>query len=322
MQSSIDSLRESVADLIGLPPASPTPAVEIVERQSCDGYVRSLLHYSAPDGDPIAAFLFDPIDGSPHADVVALHQHNSQWTIGKSEVAGLSGDPFQAFAPALARRGVRVLAPDAIGFESRFQSSGAGAELAPMLTRPGGTAEGWLQYYNQMAHRLVLGDLLMRKLLLDSRAAVSVLVGAGQTAGRPIGVLGHSLGGVLSLFLAAFDTRLAFACASGAVCSFRHKLSHGTGLDMSLVIPGIVRRFDIDDLIRCVAPRRLLVVSSDADPLSADAAELVRNARPAFESNGCPDRLEHRRFEGAHALDQERFEAIVDWTASAFRTAV
>jgi len=36
------------------------------------------------------------------AGVVALHQHNSQWHLGKSEVAGLAGEPLQAFGPALA----------------------------------------------------------------------------------------------------------------------------------------------------------------------------------------------------------------------------
>lgn len=53
------------------------------------------------------------------AAVVVHHQHHAQWHLGKSEVAGLDGDRWQAFGPALARRGVTVMAHDAVGFEDR-----------------------------------------------------------------------------------------------------------------------------------------------------------------------------------------------------------
>ena len=50
-----------------------------------------------------------------------------QHHLGKAEVAGLAGEPLQAFGPALARRGVVVLAPDSICFEDR-RPSGPGTE--------------------------------------------------------------------------------------------------------------------------------------------------------------------------------------------------
>jgi hypothetical protein len=58
--------------------------------------------------------------------------------------------------------------------------------------------------------------------------------------------------------------------------------AHGTALDMSLIIPGCATQFDIHDLMRCIAPRALFVVSSDQDPSSADADQLVRDALPAL----------------------------------------
>jgi len=131
-----------------------------------------------------------------------------------------------------------------------------------------------------------------------------------------VGLAGHSHGGNVTLFAAALDTRVAFACASGAACSYRHKLAHATGLDMSLVIPGFAARFDLDDLMRCVAPRRLFVVSSTGDPYAADAADLVARARPAFAAGGSEESLRHLRVEGPHALDAERFAAIVGWLSA------
>jgi dienelactone hydrolase len=311
----MDSVRARIAEFIGLETVAERPQVRIVDRQSDDGYARSLVQYSLPDGDVIEAFVFEPVCQNSKAGVLALHQHNSQWTIGKSEVAGLAGDPMQAFGPALARHGVTVLAPDAIGFESRLRTAGWGAGLAPALTRPGGSADGWLQYYNQMAHRLVQGDLLIRKMLGDCMAAISVLQSI-NAEGMRVGAIGHSLGGGLALFLAALDTRVAFTCSSSAVGSFRHKLAHGTGLEMSLIIPGFAKQFDVDDVVRCIAPRRIFVVSSEDDAVSADADEVVRRAKGAFEGMNCTECLEHLRGRGGHALDRQRFNAIVNWTVA------
>lgn len=307
------SLREHIRSFLKLPPIPSPREVRFISKEAEDGFTRSLICYEAIDGEQIEAFLFQSTLTEPKGAVLALHQHNSQWEIGKSEIAGIVGDPFQAFGPALARQGVIVLAPDSVGFESRLSRVGWGTSLAPSLKKPYSTPDGWLQYYNQMAHRLVAGDLLIRKILDDCAVALSVLSEVSGT--QNLGVTGHSFGGSTALFLAALDKRIAFSCASGSVCSFQHKLTHGTALEASLIIPGLCQHFDFDDLLRCVAPCRIFVVSSEEDPLSADAEQLVQNALPAFENLNCAGHLEHLRGPGGHALDRERFEAIVGWLA-------
>lgn len=129
-----------------------------------------------------------------------------------------------------------------------------------------------------------------------------------------VGVLGHSHGGHVALFLAGLDVRVSFACVSGATCSYRHKLANGTGLDMALVIPDFARQFELADLIRCTAPRKMFVVSSEDDPFASDANDLVRAAAVAFVAAGCPSHLQHLRLPGPHPLDAQRFDAIVNWT--------
>jgi dienelactone hydrolase len=309
VKESIDSVRERIRSLLRLSPPSTRLPVTIVTEAVDDGFSRSLIKYVAPDRDQIEAFLFQPIGKKSRGAVLALHQHNSQWTMGKSEIAGLVGDPLQAFGPALALQGLTVLAPDSIGFESRLMAAGSGINLAPPLLRPHSTPEGWLQYYNQMAYRLVQGDLLIRKVLDDCASALSVLLNYSDDPG----VIGHSFGGIAALFLSALDTRVAYACSSGAACSFRHKFDHGTGLEMSLIIPSFTQHFEITDLIRCIAPRSMLIVSAEDDPQSADAVDLVREALPVFEEHHCAGHLQHLRVPGPHALDRRRFEAIVGW---------
>lgn len=309
-------LRERIATFLGFEIPTAVPDLEIRERVEDEGFVRFHLEYKVPDGDLVTAFMLVPDLPGPHPGVLALHQHNSQWELGKSEVCGLAGERCQAFAPALARRGICVLVPDAVGFESRVASAGAGKKLAPPLSRPDSTAEGWLQFYNQMCYRLVTGDHLMRKVLMDASCAIGVMASHGAVDPSRIGVVGHSFGGNTVLFLAALDERIRFACASGAASTYRHKMQYGTGLGMSLVIPGCANVFDIEDLVRCVPPRRILLVSSDDDPYAADTHEIVQSALSTFEEEDCAERLSHFHSSGPHALDQIRFDSIVAWMST------
>src|SRR5687768_9659755 len=100
--------------------AAPVPvAFERGEVVAGDGFDRERIEYRGLEDDVIPAFLFTPRGRDPLGGVVVFHQHNGQFHFGKSEVAGDVGDAFQAFGPALARRGLAVLAPDSITFEDR-----------------------------------------------------------------------------------------------------------------------------------------------------------------------------------------------------------
>ena len=113
-----------------------------------DGFRLERLDYRGLEGDEIPAFLFTPRDRETLGAVVVYHQHNGQFHFGKSEVAGEVGDPYQAFGPALARRGVAVLAPDAVSFEDR---RGAVRGVEP-------DHYDWLRHYNTLCYRLLDGD--------------------------------------------------------------------------------------------------------------------------------------------------------------------
>jgi dienelactone hydrolase len=253
----------------------------------------------------VPAFLLLPEGDGPFAGVVACHQHNGEWHWGKSEVAGRAGDALQAFGPALARRGVAVLAPDAVGFEDR-RAAGRGTE-------PG--RDDGLQHFNEMSYRLVAGGLLATTVLRDAAAALSALAGHPAVAARATGVVGHSYGGSTALFHAALDPRAGFACASGAACTYRRRIADRTGIELAQIVPGILRLADLDGVAALIAPRPLLLVSAPDDPYSADADEIERAIGPAWAAAGARDALWHARFGGGHPLTPERFELIVGWVA-------
>jgi dienelactone hydrolase len=300
---SASDLRARLSSLVGFAVPATAPDMEVVVRERRDGYVEQRIAYAGAEG-PVPAYLLMPEpDRGPqsHPGVVVHHQHHSQWHWGKSEVAGRAGDPLQAFGPALARRGLVVLAPDAVGFEDR-RASGPGI---------GPAADDGRQHFNEMGYRLVLGGLLMTTVLRDAAVALSVLSAHPAVDAGRVGVAGHSYGGNTTLFHGALDERVRFACASGAACTYRRRMADRTAIELAQLVPGILAVADIDDVVGLIAPRPLLLVSAPDDVYSADADAIERSVAPLFP----PGALRHARFEGGHALTPERFELIVEWLA-------
>ena len=193
-----------------------------------------------------------------------------------------------------------MLAPDALCFEER---------------RTDATVEGFAfwQHFHEVCYRIIKGDCLMKQVLTDAMNGISLLAGLPYVDKNRIGTLGHSMGGNTLLFLSALDERISFACASGSACTYEHRMANGVGIEMASVIPGFHGRFDIDDLVACTAPRKLLLVSADDDKYSMDAPAIAEKASVAYEQQNALQNLQHKRYPGGHALTQERFDFIVDW---------
>ena len=301
-----ETLRTDIGAFLHFSIPNRKPTVEVHQIVHADGYRRLSIDYAAPDGDTIPAYLLLPAGAGPFPAVIVHHQHNGERHLGKSEVCGLAGNRLQAFGPALARSGMVVLAPDSICFEDRRRQM-RGLQPDPK------SGTDWLQHYNEMAYRLLSGDFLMRKVLVDSATGVSLLTTLEEVDPTQIGIIGHSYGGNTVLFHAALDVRLRFACSSGAASTYATKMASDTGIEESEVIPGFAKHWDIQDLVACIAPRPLLLVSATDDPYSVDAPDVEAGGRWAYIAEGANDALEHLRFEGAHDLTQDRFQAITDW---------
>ncbi len=285
---------------------------EVVEVHEEKRYTRKLIRYAGSEGDEVRAFLFLPKKEVVGA-VLVHHQHDGDRVIGKSEVAGLAGDPHQFFCPALAERGIMTLAPDSICFEDRRTNmKGQGLEPAP------DPDDDIMQHFNEMCYRLLNGTTLMKKVIEDSSIALSLLSELNPAGPDRLGILGHSYGGNTVIFHSPFDERIKFSCSSGAVCSYREKFSTQTGIEMAETIPGFTARYDIEDLLRLIAPRHLLVLSADEDIYAMDAPAVCEAVEPAFAAANAADHLTQVRFKGAHALDGERFEVILGWFVEKF----
>lgn len=302
-------LRRQIAEVIGLKnvPAAGGPVFEVTKSEKENGYTRQHIVYESGE-DHVKAFLLLPDELYRNPAMLVHHQHNGERHLGKSEVCGLAGNPLQAFGPALARAGFVVLAPDSICFEERRKN---GSGITPLSGD-----DDFLQHYNEMCYRILQGGNLMQKVLLDAMCGVSLLEGLPYVDTGKIGTLGHSYGGNTVLFLMALDERINFGCASGSASSYESRMQRNVGIEMASVIPGFHKKYDIEDLVRCIAPRRLLIVSAQDDKYSKDAQSVVEKALPAYAEHRAQGNLYHKRYSGGHALTQDRFHDVLDWLCS------
>lgn len=294
-------LRDKIADAIGVKLFNFISKVEyrILESTEEVGYTRQLIEYDSFE-DTVRAFLLLPERLNNNPAILINHQHNREHHLGKSEVCGLAGNPLQAFGPELVKKGFVVLAPDSICFEDR---------------RGDPSVEGFdfWQHFDEMCYRILKGDYLMKKVLDDAMNGITLLSNLDFVDNKRIGTLGHSYGGNTVLFLSALDERIAFSCASGSACTYENRMLNNVGIEMASVIPNFHGKYDIFDLVSCIAPRRLLIVSGDDDKYSKDASYIIEKASPAYSAFDALQNLQHKRYKGGHALTKERFDAIIEW---------
>ena len=73
---------------------------------------------------------------------------------------------------------------------------------------------------------------------------------------------------------------------------------------------------DLDDVVTLVAPRPLLLCSATEDEYSADAPVIAEAAAATSRGAGRRPCAAARALRRRHALTEERFAAIVRWTAA------
>ena len=273
---------------------------------------RVLIEYLGSENDLIRAYLFVPKTRQVIGGVLVHHQHNGERHIGKSEVSGICGDPYQFFCPELARKGITSIAPDSICFEDR-RTNKRGIE--PALN----PEDDWLQHYNEMCYRILKGKTLMKKVIEDSTIGISLLLQQDGVKQDKVGILGHSYGGNTVIFHSPIDDRIKYSCSSGAVCSYKTKFVNNTGIEMPEVIPNFSVNYDIDDLLKMIYPRQILIISADSDKYSRDARQIIERVKRKVDKTDIEKYYYHKEFKGGHKLDEKRFEYIVNWFENKFK---
>lgn len=307
-----DILRGMAAAMGPLPTPQEWPEfdLQLLAEQAGEGYIRRTYTFaveyrdqlSVPDASldrdaqvdrlSIDLYLPQPLgDGERRAAVLALHPTGA---LGKRIVAGEGPNPNRQYAVELAQRGYVVVAPDYPSF---------------------GDSKG----YDFQSDGYVSGTM---KGIVNHRRCVDLLQSLPQVDPARIGVIGHSLGGHNSMFVAAFDERIKAIVSSCGWDPFHFyyggKLAGWTsdrymprlrdvyGLDPDKV------PFDFYEVVAALAPRPFLSVSpvedSNFDVKGVERA--IPRAREVYKLLGAEQALQLRTPKCGHDFPTEmRLEA-------------
>ena len=210
--TTLDKLKQ----VLGPAPSKVPLKSTVVATNARDGYLEHKVEYAVESGERVSAFLLEPNNVGRRAPAIFCHhQHASNFEIGKSEVAGHTGDPDQAIGPELAQLGFVVLAPDAIGFEERNWSF------------PTGKAE-----YLEMAFRVVQGKTLLAKVIHDVSVGVDYLTALDFVDTARIGFIGHSYGGRMAIWASAIEQRIKAAVSNCGCVNYKDSFDRGAKVAM------------------------------------------------------------------------------------------
>lgn len=226
--------------------------VELRTAEDLGGYTRSRAILRTEPAVELPLWILRPAGSGPFPLALLPHGH-TDW--GADQYVGLYRTDAERqkiitkhkdLAVQAVRRGFLCLVPTTRGFEPvRAADPGASPD--------------------QPCHRQLVQCLLAGRTPLGERLWDLLHVLDWASAQRDVDrtrtlVIGHSGGGVLSVFAAALDERITVAAANESVCPFVTDGGRVLWCDCN-TIPGLLRWGQAWDLMGLIAPRQLLAVN-------------------------------------------------------------
>jgi len=301
--SNVD-LRARLLECLGGPwpePCDLRPKLRETIQQ--EGYRIESLTYEAEPDDPIPAMLLVP-DGvtaaRPAPAVAVWHQHNGEWHLGKTEPAGLAGNPMHHTGAALAKEGYVVLCPDALCFEER---------QSPHLK--GGDFERF-----EFLRYVVAGKCMAWKNILDMRRAVDYLCTRPEVRKERIGCYGHSMGSTHVWLVGPWEPRLV--CLVGNCCLPTYAAIHRTHLLHCFpnFVPGWFQYGDTPEIAGLIAPRALHLNFGEKDGGSPieEVRQGVETIARAYAQAGAAEKFTYFiEPDAGHVLSEAMWQRTRDW---------
>lgn len=295
------SFRSKLLECLGGPWPEPCELQpRVLREEQRDGYRLQWVDYAVEANDRVPAIVLIPdgvSDQSPAPAIAIWHQHAGQWHLGKTEPAGLSGDPMHHTGVALVKLGYVVLCPDALCFEERQD---------PEKKLEAGAFERF-----EFLRLVVAGRCMAWKNILDMRRAVDYLAARPEVKTDQMGCYGHSMGSTHTWLVGPWEPRLK--CLVGNCCLPTYDAIHRTKLLHCFpnFIPGLHQFGDTPDIAGLIAPRALHLNFGDTDggsPIEEVRGGVVKIAA-AFESAGAADQFSHFiESDTGHVLSEEMWK--------------
>ena len=268
--------------------------VQVLAEEKLPAFTRKKITFAVEKNDRVFAYLLIPhnLKGKSPA-MLCLHQTIA---IGKAEPAGLGGSPNLHYAAHLAERGYVTLAPDYPNYgDYKFDPYANGYVSATM------------------------------KGIWNHSRAVDLLQSLPEVDGERIGVIGHSLGGHNSMFVAAFDTRLKVIVSSCGFNAFpKYYGGNLAGWSHNGYMPRIASvynkdpkkmPFDFPEIAAAFAPRPFFASApvNDSNFEVSGVKDCITAAMPVYEMLGAKDKLAANYPNCGHDFPEDARKVAYEW---------
>ena len=271
-------------DRIAAQAAGHLPTVQLEQEALVDGHWRQLGRIETEPGVTVPFWILRPMrDGNQKLPVViCAHGHDAD---GWNTYAGVYRDkPHQtATEKKQGNPGVQAVRRGCIAIVPATRGLAKSNSISDLNGRHGNRA-----CRSQLMHCLLAGRTAIGERVWDTTCLLdwiaSDLVGADATR---IGMLGNSGGGVLTVYVAALDERIAVAHPSCSLTSYASESGYIFHCDCCM-IPGVQAELaDMPDIAALAIPRELVVVHGQRDSLHSAKAVNESMKRLAFIYSQC-----------------------------------
>ncbi|HYM09283.1 MAG TPA: acetylxylan esterase [Bryobacterales bacterium] len=278
---------ERARQLTGFQPRQGPPKITRYGVIARDGYRIDKLTYESEPGILVPALLYVP-EGAAGARPAILYVNSRGKSAGAADLE------------EWAKAGFVALAIDARGWgETRFSTDELGSDFPRFFGD-----------YKDAMTALLVGRTLVGMRAEDVSRGLDVLEAQQGVDRERIYGFGKGAGAIVLLHTAAFDRRLKKLALEEMLVSYESVVDHKIHRDVfESVIRGVLKSYDLPDLVAAVAPRPVSIVNA-VDPVGRretrnDARREYARAIEAFRSAGAAAALrfaERRSDQDARAV--------------------
>jgi dienelactone hydrolase len=248
----------------------------------------------------------------PAPAVIAVHG----WGNSKEEVMMPGNGSDDEVGELLVSRGFVVVAID-----SCFQGERLGS--GPLGRRSRGSSEEERRKYTHAKQESSLfklylwqGRTLWGMMLREMQIVLDYLQTRAEVDPQRIGVVGKSMGCMMSWWLAAIDSRVKVVVGVCGVVRYTQIIAHRANHGIYAYVPGILKHFDTEAIFALSSPRPLLLLSGEEDAICPfDGIEILEGKLGSLYGRlGAAERFRSVVYSGTgHEYLPEMKEETVAW---------
>ena len=290
-------LPRAVREITRYQPATEPVRVSSYGVLTRPGYRIEKLIYESEPGILIPSLLYLPDQGTARNPAVLL-------------VAGEGKASVASEAEGYAKSGLVVLSIDARGF----------GETQPRVDAPGPGDSEFSRYfgdYDEIQIAMLLGKSMAGMRARDIIRGMDLLDARPEVDHDRIYAYGKGAGAVPLLYAASSDSRIRKVAFDGMLSSYESIVASNVQRRvLEYVVPGVLKSFDLPDLVAALAPRAVWLVDTN-DPLGQvlptnQARKEYRSASEAYLHAGAPRAIHTRNRRPGEGAIQISFEVGED----------